>query len=58
MNESYNEIRNRMQELVTLLNQANLSYEQKNVEIMSNFTYDKLYDELKKLEEDSVRLRR
>ncbi|HBR04340.1 MAG TPA: DNA ligase (NAD(+)) LigA, partial [Lachnospiraceae bacterium] len=53
MNESYNEIRNRMQELVTLLNQANLSYEQKNVEIMSNFTYDKLYDELKKLEEDS-----
>ena len=52
MNESYNEIRNRMQELVTLLNQANLSYEQKNVEIMSNFTYDKLYDELKKLEED------
>ena len=42
---------NHMRELVELLNRARRSYEQKNTEIMSNYEYDKLYDELQELEE-------
>ncbi len=45
--------RNRITELVELLNKANYAYEQQNREIMSNFEYDALYDELRKLEEDT-----
>ena len=37
---------NHMRELVELLNRARRSYEQENTEIMSNYEYDKLYDEL------------
>lgn len=40
----------RMQELVELLNRARKAYEQENTEIMSNFEYDQLYDELSGLE--------
>lgn len=40
----------RMQELVDLLNQAGRAYYQEAREIMSNYEYDKLYDELVSLE--------
>jgi len=47
------EKRQRIEELVELLNKANYAYEQENREIMSNFEYDALYDELKVLEEET-----
>ncbi|BBF43174.1 DNA ligase [Lachnospiraceae bacterium KM106-2] len=43
----------RMKELVTLLNQAGKAYYQDASEIMSNFEYDKLYDELVALEKET-----
>lgn len=42
----------RMQELVELLNQASKAYYQDAQEIMSNYEYDALYDELEKLEKE------
>lgn len=42
----------RMQELVALLNRAGKAYYQEAAEIMSNYEYDKLYDELLALEEE------
>ena len=42
----------RMQELVELLNKAGRAYYQGAEEIMSNYEYDQLYDELLKLEEE------
>lgn len=42
---------NRMKELVALLNEAGKVYYQGQDEIMSNYEYDKLYDELVQLEE-------
>ncbi len=42
---------NRMKELVLLLNQASKAYYAQDTEIMSNFEYDRLYDELTQLEE-------
>ena len=42
----------RMQELVELLNRARRAYEQEDTEIMSNYEYDKLYDELQELERE------
>ena len=42
----------RMRELVELLNKARRAYEQENTEIMSNFEYDRLYDELLSLEKE------
>ena len=42
----------RMQELVELLNRASKAYYQDATEIMSNFEYDKLYDELISLEQE------
>ena len=42
----------RMQELVELLNRASRVYYQEANEIMSNFEYDKLYDELLELEKE------
>ena len=41
----------RMRELVGLLNRARRAYEQENTEIMSNYEYDQLYDELQGLEQ-------
>ncbi len=43
----------RMQELVGILNEAGKAYYQQAREIMSNFEYDKLYDELLALEEET-----
>ncbi len=42
----------RMLQLVEILNQARRAYEQEDREIMSNFEYDKLYDELLGLEQE------
>ena len=42
----------RMQELVELLNKAGRAYYQEATEIMSNYEYDKLYDELLALEKE------
>lgn len=42
----------RMQELTELLNEAGKAYYQESREIMSNYEYDALYDELKGLEEE------
>ena len=41
----------RMDKLVELLNAAAFSYEQQNESMLSDFEYDKLYDELKVLED-------
>ena len=43
--------RERMTELIQVLNKASESYYAKDEEIMSNFEYDALYDELEALEE-------
>ncbi len=43
----------RLQELVELLNEASKAYYQQAEEIMSNFEYDKLYDELQALEQET-----
>ncbi|MCR5153599.1 MAG: NAD-dependent DNA ligase LigA, partial [Lachnospiraceae bacterium] len=43
----------RITELVELLNKARRAYEQEDREIMSNYEYDALYDELQKLEEET-----
>ena len=42
----------RMRELVELLNRARRAYEQEDTEIMSNYEYDQLYDELLGLEKE------
>ena len=41
----------RMKELISLLNAASKAYYAEDKEIMSNYEYDKLYDELVALEE-------
>ena len=46
------EMTKRMQELVTLLNKASKAYYQDAQEIMSNFEYDALYDELVQIEKE------
>ncbi|MGB8452587.1 MAG: NAD-dependent DNA ligase LigA [Anaerocolumna sp.] len=43
----------RIKELVNLLNEAGKTYYQENREIMSNYEYDALYDELLKLEKET-----
>lgn len=43
---------NRMKELVPILDEASKAYYQQDEEIMSNFEYDRLYDELVALEEE------
>lgn len=43
----------RIKELVEILNEARKAYEQEDREIMSNFDYDKLYDELTALENET-----
>lgn len=42
----------RMRDLVELLNRARRAYEQEDAEIMSNYEYDRLYDELEGLERE------
>lgn len=51
--EEQNRNTNRMKELVGLLNEASRAYYQDASEIMSNLEYDRLYDELQKLEEQT-----
>ena len=43
----------RLKELVSVLNEASKAYYQKDTEIMSNLEYDKLYDELQALEQET-----
>lgn len=43
----------RLKELVLVLNEASKAYYQKDTEIMPNWEYDKLYDELQKLEQET-----
>lgn len=43
----------RMKELVEKLREASMAYYAQDKEIMSNFEYDKLYDELAKLEQET-----
>ena len=43
----------RIKELVAQLNEASKAYYMEDREIMSNLTYDALYDELLKLEEET-----
>lgn len=43
----------RMKELIGVLSKAGKAYYQESREIMSNFEYDKLYDELETLEKDT-----
>lgn len=43
----------RISELTELLNEARRIYEQENREIMSNYEYDRLYDELLQLEKET-----
>lgn len=45
--------RQRMGELIEILNRASEAYYQEAEEIMSNFEYDKLYDELLELEKET-----
>ena len=47
------EKRKRIEELVELLNQAGKAYYQEGKEIISNLEYDKAYDELVRLEEET-----
>lgn len=44
---------NRMKELVTALNRASQAYYAEDTEIMSNYEYDRLYDELMELEKET-----
>ena len=44
---------NRMKELVRTLNEASKAYYAENRELMSNFEYDRLYDELEELEKET-----
>mgnify|MGYP000160864303 CR=1 FL=1 len=42
----------RMKELIPVLKEAGKAYYQESREIMSNFEYDRLYDELEELEKE------
>ena len=44
---------NRMKELIEILNNASRLYYQYSTPIMTDFEYDKLYDELEKLEKET-----
>ncbi len=48
-----NQKNNRMKELIEILNEASKAYYQENREIMSNYEYDALYDELTALEQET-----
>ena len=43
----------RMKELSRTLKEASRAYYQENKELMSNYQYDSLYDELEKLEKET-----
>ena len=50
---SMKSIADRMKELITILDKASSAYYQGKDEIISNFEYDRLYDELERLENES-----
>lgn len=50
---SYQDKKARMQELIEKLNEASRAYYAEDREIISNFEYDRLYDELQELERES-----
>jgi len=43
----------RMQELIKILNEASISYYQHSISLMTDYEYDKLYDELVELEKET-----
>lgn len=45
--------KSRIKELIQMLNEASLAYYAQDKEIMSNYEYDKLYDELEQLEAET-----
>ncbi|MCR5369682.1 MAG: NAD-dependent DNA ligase LigA [Clostridium sp.] len=51
MAEQFEQEKARIKELVGILREASLAYYQESREVMSNYEYDKLYDELLELEE-------
>lgn len=53
MEKQYEEKRKKMKEIVELLNRASKAYYQDAKEIMSNYEYDKLYDDLVALEKET-----
>ena len=55
-NMNMEEKKKRMKELVDLLNRAGRAYYQEADEIMSNYEYDRLYDELEALEKETARI--
>ena len=50
MKKLNDDVYDKMKTLVDTLNEANNAYYNEDKEIMSNYEYDKLYDELLKLE--------
>ena len=44
----------RMQELIKILNEASISYYQHSISLMTDYEYDKLYDELVELEKETI----
>ena len=53
MAEQFEQEKARIKELVGILREASLAYYQESREVMSNYEYDKLYDELLELENPS-----
>ena len=52
-NTTVQNLKNRMKELVDILNEAARAYYSEEKEIMSNLEYDRLYDELVALEKET-----
>lgn len=52
-NKTFEEKTSRIKSLTSLLNRASLAYYQEGREIMPNIEYDRLYDELKALEDET-----
>ena len=50
---NYQDRKDRMRELTAKLNEASKAYYAEDREIISNFEYDALYDELRKMEEET-----
>lgn len=53
MKQDINEVKKKMQELVDFLNDASRAYYKENREVVTNFEFDRKYDELAALEEET-----